>query len=525
MPYQNPSEKQVRDFIAALVSTHVIQNWEASDEPEHLRTIRDRLLRGGQSHPKLLRIYRSILQTGRIPAKDTPEHLKLRFSGAVEVYQGQLRIKNPIYSTIFNQQWVEQAIKSLSDRPLGTVPLPARQKWIAYPAAIAIGLGMTTVIILARVLGVLEGWELNAFDYWMRSRPPEGADERLFMVTITETDIASQPVEERGAASLSDETLARLIKILEQGKPRVIGLDVYRNQQVDRRYPALAESLAKNDQLFTICHYGKPEEPGKPPPSESPKFQHGFNSVAQDVDGILRRQVLAVSSPEPCKNEYSWNWWLAASYLYDEGIKSTSQGDFLQLGAVPFKRIQQDTGGYRRLNNSGHQILLNYRATDHIAETATLQEVFSEQFDLQRIQDRIVLIGVVAPTFSDHDWFTPYSRGGRNPRRMSGVEIQAHMTSQIISAVLDGRPLLWTWPEAIETLWIGIWTVTTGVIIIQLRSPHYVPLVVGIMVLSLGGLCWVFICYAGWIPFVPAALGIVGSGIGVNAYRAAIAKE
>ncbi|NER00317.1 MAG: CHASE2 domain-containing protein, partial [Cyanothece sp. SIO2G6] len=172
-----------------------------------------------------------------------------------------------------------------------------------------------------------------------------------------------------------------------------------------------------------------------------------------------------------------------------------------------------------------HQILINYRATEQIAETVTLQQVLSGQFDPSRVKDRIVLVGVIAPTFNDHDWFTPYSSGGRNPRRMAGIEIQAHMTSQIISSALDGRPLLWSWSDSLEMLWIGTWTVGASVIAMRWRSRRYLTVVLGGMVMVLGGTCWLFICYGGWIPFVPVAIGIVGAGVGVNIYRGAIGPQ
>ena len=49
-----------------LVKEHLLQDWEAKDEPEHLRTIRDRILRNPQQVCRLLGIYQHILQTGEI---------------------------------------------------------------------------------------------------------------------------------------------------------------------------------------------------------------------------------------------------------------------------------------------------------------------------------------------------------------------------------------------------------------------------------------------------------------------------
>ncbi|HBB33866.1 MAG TPA: hypothetical protein DC064_19230, partial [Cyanobacteria bacterium UBA9273] len=50
-------------LIAELIYSHIIHNWESQDEPEHLRTISDRLLRNQQRAARLLGIYQQILQS------------------------------------------------------------------------------------------------------------------------------------------------------------------------------------------------------------------------------------------------------------------------------------------------------------------------------------------------------------------------------------------------------------------------------------------------------------------------------
>ncbi|NJP08830.1 MAG: hypothetical protein HC866_04565, partial [Leptolyngbyaceae cyanobacterium RU_5_1] len=59
-------------LIDRLVQTHIIHNWEAQDEPEHLKTIRDRLLRNQQKAGQLLGLYQQVLQQGRSPPMVVP---------------------------------------------------------------------------------------------------------------------------------------------------------------------------------------------------------------------------------------------------------------------------------------------------------------------------------------------------------------------------------------------------------------------------------------------------------------------
>ncbi len=88
------------EWIENLVRTQVIENWESQDEPEHLRTIRDRLRNSKQS-VRLLELYRQILHQGEIVAVDSLEERELLLSGLVVKQQGTLRVQNRIYELIF----------------------------------------------------------------------------------------------------------------------------------------------------------------------------------------------------------------------------------------------------------------------------------------------------------------------------------------------------------------------------------------------------------------------------------------
>lgn len=49
-------------WVEQFVRSHIIQHWESQDEPEHLRTIRDRLLFNEQRAGRLLGLYQQVLQ-------------------------------------------------------------------------------------------------------------------------------------------------------------------------------------------------------------------------------------------------------------------------------------------------------------------------------------------------------------------------------------------------------------------------------------------------------------------------------
>ncbi|MEG4456894.1 WD40 domain-containing protein [Microcoleus sp. N9_A1] len=106
-------------WIENLVKTRIIERWESQDEPEHLRTIRDRIERNGPRAGRILGIYQKILQGIDIKSDDSQEQIELLLSGLVVRYEGILKVKNRIYQQVFNLQWVEKKLAAL--RPYSQV--------------------------------------------------------------------------------------------------------------------------------------------------------------------------------------------------------------------------------------------------------------------------------------------------------------------------------------------------------------------------------------------------------------------
>lgn len=100
-------------WVEQLVQKRMIENWESQDEPEHLRTIRDRILSRERHTSRLLGLYQQILQQRQIVVDDTPEQMTLRLSGLVVKKQGKLRVYNCIYEAVFDQSWVEKELGKL----------------------------------------------------------------------------------------------------------------------------------------------------------------------------------------------------------------------------------------------------------------------------------------------------------------------------------------------------------------------------------------------------------------------------
>ena len=112
-------------LVEEVVKSRIIENWESQDDPEHLRTIRDRILSNEQRAGYLLELYQQIQQQGEVAASNRVEFSELRLSGLVVQREGKLRVYNRIYQQVFNQSWVETQLKNL--RPYSQ----AFRAWVA----------------------------------------------------------------------------------------------------------------------------------------------------------------------------------------------------------------------------------------------------------------------------------------------------------------------------------------------------------------------------------------------------------
>ncbi|MDY6896542.1 MAG: AAA-like domain-containing protein, partial [Cyanobacteriota bacterium] len=118
------SANHARIEIDKLINTQIIHNWESQDEPEHLRTIRDRILQQ-QKAGRLLGVYQQVLQGVELEADISKEQTELFLSGLVIKENNLLKVKNRIYEQVFDLNWVAKKLSLL--RPYSQ----AFDAWIA----------------------------------------------------------------------------------------------------------------------------------------------------------------------------------------------------------------------------------------------------------------------------------------------------------------------------------------------------------------------------------------------------------
>ncbi|MGB0563532.1 MAG: CHASE2 domain-containing protein [Spirulinaceae cyanobacterium] len=366
--------------------------------------------------------------------------------------------------------------------------------------------GVTLLVLLIRWLGLLQTWELALGDWLFRLRPPESHEERILIVEVTEQDIQAS-----GAWPIADQKLAQLLRKLDAQAPRAIGLDIYRDLPVEPGHDALVQAFDEIDTLIAIEEAPDAKSRGVKPPPELPPERIGFNNVVEDPDGWVRRGLLYLHVGEELHTSFALR--LAFLYLAAEGIKpeaSAQNPKWLQLGPSTFPQFRPEDGPYVRADDGGYQIWVNFR-NPQCFDRVSMGEVLAGDVPPELIRDRIVVIGSRAESVKDF-FLMPYSRRfAQPPQDVAGVEIHANIISQVLSAALEERPLLWVWAEPWEGSWILVWAALGAIVIWRVRRPlHYVALLTG-LILLLGGVAYGAFLGGGWIPVVPPLLGLVGS--------------
>ncbi|NER04980.1 MAG: tetratricopeptide repeat protein, partial [Okeania sp. SIO3C4] len=97
--------------IKKIVQNYIINDWEFQDNPEHLRTIRDRLLHNKKNLIKRLGMYQVILQQGEVEFDNKNiEARELQLCGVVVKQKNKLKATNKIYKKIFDLSYVENIL-------------------------------------------------------------------------------------------------------------------------------------------------------------------------------------------------------------------------------------------------------------------------------------------------------------------------------------------------------------------------------------------------------------------------------
>ncbi|HUQ25765.1 MAG TPA: adenylate/guanylate cyclase domain-containing protein [Burkholderiales bacterium] len=367
-------------------------------------------------------------------------------------------------------------------------------------AAITAGTVFVLVIVL-RFAGALERIELGVYDLALRARPAAALDERFVIIDETEDDL------KRFGHPLSDETLARVVERVVALKPRVVGVDKFRDIPVPPGTDALERVVNANRNVFWIYQFGGHGSRRITAPQWLQRpAQAAFNDVLPDAGGTVRRGLLYLD--DGGRPQRSFALALALTYLAPQGITPRADGDDparMRLGAAALTPLEAYDGGYAGTDASGYQMLLDYRGAPTPFPRFMLGDLLDGKVDATLVRDRIVIVGSSATSLKDF-FQTPFSTSALP--HITGSELHAHQTSQLLRLALgDSKPMR-TLPEALEVVLVSLccalglaaWTAT--------RAASLAALIAG----GLAALAVVWYAAAAssiWFPILPLLLGFI----------------
>jgi adenylate cyclase len=351
-------------------------------------------------------------------------------------------------------------------------------------------------VALLREAAMLERLELAAWDAGLRLRAP-AADSRIVFVDETEEDL------QRFGHPLPDATLARAIEAALARGARVVGVDKYRDIPVPPGTADLDRVLAANDKVIWVYHFGGHgmRRIGAPA-ALADAGRAGFNDIADDTDGTVRRALLFLDDGGPPRP--SFGLVLALAWLRDKGIglgPDPSDARKMRLGAASLLPLEGSDGGYVRADAAGYQMLFDYRAMPGGFSRVTLGELLDGRADAGLFRDRIAILGASAESLRDF-FQTPFAL----QRRVTGAELHAHSASQLLRLALGESEPVRTLPDWAEYLLLLL-ACASG---LAAWLAGRVPALAGIVGGGLGLLAtfWYLLALQGvWFPLAPLALG------------------
>ncbi|MCC5625687.1 CHASE2 domain-containing protein, partial [Nostoc sp. CHAB 5715] len=384
-------------------------------------------------------------------------------------------------------------------------------------------------VLLLHSIGLLQSLELAALDQFFRLRPNEPPEQRITIVGIDEADL-----KEVGSWPIPDAKIAQLLQKLNVHKPRAIGLDIYRDLPVGSGNQELRNAYKLMPNLIGIELLANDKNVNVSPPLGLNKDQVSFNNVLYDLDGKVRRSLLYWHVNNQVHESFALK--LALLYLKSENItptKAKNNPEYLQLGKATFTRFEANDGAYVGADARGYQILTNFPKPKCQSSSGefcsfrqvSMRDVLAGKVKENLIKDRIILIGSTAPSLQDFV-FIPYSSslmGTAKP--VPGIQLQAYFTSELISAALQGRPLLKVWPDLLENLWIFIWSYLGAVTTWRIRhaTKSLFSILVSCVVLTLSA--YLAFLYGWWIPLIPSLFSFGSSAIWITSHIAHIQEE
>jgi adenylate cyclase len=358
---------------------------------------------------------------------------------------------------------------------------------------------VAAAVILLHAFGWLQTAELAVYDALIVAWAGPAPSPRVVLVGVTERDVG------RWGDPLRDGQLAALLERVAAWKPRVIGVDIYRDMPQAPGTDDLDRVLTGHPEILWVFKLGEGSTATTPPPAALVGTDRAvLADTLTDADDVVRRGLLYAG------DDTGEAMGVALAYLARDGIRpGPAPGDAFTLGKAVVDPLDSTRGPYLHLDDRGYQVLLDYRGGRQPFPFVSMGEIMDRDDAAALVRDRAVIVGITAETVKD--WFsTPF--GGFGPEnRAYGISIHAHLADQLIRQALDGDRQLSGASRPVE--YAVIWAVAMAGAVFGYFWRFTIQALAGIGagLVLLATLVYGAFGFALLLPGVPMALGWLGS--------------
>ncbi|MBF0195118.1 MAG: adenylate/guanylate cyclase domain-containing protein [Magnetococcales bacterium] len=318
---------------------------------------------------------------------------------------------------------------------------------------IAVFFLLTILLVTGRLEGLFETVELSAYDWTVRLQLENPQEDKIVQILASEEDL------NQFGWPLSDQVVSKILQRVIVGSPRVVGLDLYREQPRPPGHEQLLSVLQANKEIIAVYKFGDSKQKMVPmPPTLKGLGRAGFADWVIDGDGAVRQGLLFLNRDGQSKASFALH--LGLKYLALEGITpqpGSKNPQHLLLGKTTLPPLAPEAGGYSGNNPGGYRFLLTFNGGENPFPTYSFLDLIEDRIPPEKIKDSIVIIGTGADSVKDQ-FFTPYNRGRNtdNPY-MFGPTLHAHSVNQLLHMAINGDANIITLEEVWEYIWLACW--------------------------------------------------------------------
>jgi adenylate cyclase len=357
-------------------------------------------------------------------------------------------------------------------------------------------------IILARGHGWLQPFELLIYDALRVSWAGHEPSNRVLIVGGNEDDITDFDWP------LRDGDLADLLERLASWKPRVIGIDIYRDRPKPPGTERLTAILARHKEIVWAFKLNEGEQRAIQPPEVLRGTDRAvIADFIPDAGNVIRRALLYAGD----ENYTAMGMELGLRYLATEQIRpAPAPGDDIRLGKALISPLDDVRGPYTRLDSSGYQVLLDYHGGPNPFPIKSIGDIMRNDDAAPLVAGRAVIVGVMSESVKD-SFSTPFNTGFNSEAQMNGIVVNAHIADQLIREAIEGSAVLHGVSRGFQDLWIWAWALAGMALGLLARNIVLAICASAAGLLGLTGIVHAAFGAAVLLPALPAALAWIGA--------------